>query len=159
MSLPFAPIPADALKSLSGLDALRGMIDGRFPPPPIAETMSFTLDSVAEGRAVFSCIPAFKHYNPIGSVHGGLAGTLLDSCMGCAVHTTLAAGTAYATLEYSVHLVRGLTETTGKIFAEGKVVHVGRRMATAEGRITDANGVLYAHGTTTCMLFPMQGPT
>jgi uncharacterized protein (TIGR00369 family) len=155
MSPQFAPIPADALKSLSGLDVLRGMMEGRFPAPPISDTMGFTLDSVDHGRAVFSCTPAFKHYNPIGSVHGGLAGTLLDSCMGCAVHTTLAAGTGYTTLEYSVHLVRGLTDKTGKIFAEGKVIHVGKRMATAEGRITDANGVLYAHGTTTCMLFPM----
>jgi uncharacterized protein (TIGR00369 family) len=151
----FASVPLETLKTLPGLDIMRGMIEGRFPAPPISHTMGFSLESAEHGRAVFTCTPDIRHYNPIGSVHGGLAGTLLDSCMGCAIHTTLPAGTGYTTLEYGVHLVRGLTDKTGPIRAEGKIVHVGRRMATAEGRIVDANGVLYAHGTTTCLIFPM----
>lgn len=152
---PHRPIPLDALKSLSGLDVIRGMLEGRLPPPPISATMGFTLTEADHGSAVFTCTPTFAHYNPIGSVHGGLAGTLLDSAMGCAIHTTLAAGQGYTTLEYRVHLVRGMTDKTGPVRAEGRVVHAGRQVATAEGRIVDATGRLYAHGTTTCLVFPL----
>jgi uncharacterized protein (TIGR00369 family) len=143
------------MKSISGLDFIRGMIEGRFPPPPISKVFKFYLGEADFGRAVFTCTPTFDHYNPIGSVHGGLAGTLLDSCMGCAVQTTLPAGKGYTTLEYRVHLVRGMTDKTGPVRAEGVVVHGGRQVATAEGKITDAAGRLLAHGTTTCLIFDL----
>lgn len=113
--------------------------------------MGFYLNEVRPGEAVFVGLPSFEHYNPIGSVHGGLAGTLLDSCMSCAVQTLLSNGQGYTTLEYRVHLVRGMTAKTGPIRAEGKVVHAGRRISTAEGRIVDMAGKIYAHGTATCM--------
>jgi uncharacterized protein (TIGR00369 family) len=102
---------------------------------------------------VFAVEPAEYHYNPIGLVHGGLACTLLDSAMGCAVHTTLPAGTGYTTLELKVNLIRPLTRETGRVLCEGTIIHVGGRTATAEARITDAAGALYAHATTTCMIF------
>ena len=106
-----------------------------------------------EGRAVFECTPSEYHYNPIGVVHGGLAATLLDSALGCAVHSTLAAGAGYSTVELHVNLVRPITMQTGRMRCEAEIVHVGRSMATAQGRLTDAAGKLYAHGTTTCMIF------
>lgn len=150
----FEPIPLETLKTLAGIDVIRGMLEGRLPAPPIAHTLGFALTEAEAGRVTFSCQPTGAHYNPLGSVHGGLYGTLLDSCMGCAVHTMLPAGTGYTTLEYGVHLVRAMTDKTGPVRAEGKVVHIGKRMATAEGRLIDANGTLYAHGTTTCLVFP-----
>lgn len=149
------PIPFDFIKSKSGLEVLRGMIDGSLPAPPISKALDFKIIEASKGTAVFVCTPQFMHYNPIGSVHGGLAGTLLDSAMSCAVMSTLEAGTSYTTLEYRVHLVRGMTDKTGLVRAEGKVIHVGRRTATAEGRIVDAQGTLYAHGTTTCLIMPL----
>lgn len=149
------PIPLGILKSRSGLDVLRGMIDGSLPQPPISKALDFRIVEASNGAAVFVCTPQHLHYNPIGSVHGGLSGTLLDSAMGCAVMSTLDAGTGYTTLEYRVHLVRGMTDKTGPVRAEGRIVHVGRRIATAEGRIIDANGTLYAHGTTTCLIMPL----
>ncbi len=152
---PTGIVPIDVLKSYDGLDVLKQIVDGRLPIPPIAELVGFTLGEVEEGRVVFSAVPEFRHYNPIGSVHGGFAATLLDSCMGCAVHSTLKAGTGYTTLEFKVNLVRGLTDKTGEVFAEGRVVHVGRQTATAEGTIKDKNGRVYAHASTTCLLFPL----
>lgn len=149
------PIPLDILKSRSGLDVLRGMINGSLPQPPISKALGFKIVEASNGAAVFVCTPQHLHYNPIGSVHGGLAGTLLDSAMGCAVMSTLDAGTGYTTLEYRVHLVRGMADKTGPVRAEGRIVHVGRRIATAEGRLIDANGTLYAHGTTTCLIMPL----
>jgi uncharacterized protein (TIGR00369 family) len=148
----FGVIPLATLRTLSGLELLQGLVSGRFPAPPIAERLGFFLTEVRAGEAVFTCTPKFDHYNPIGTVHGGLAGTLLDSCMSCAVQTNLNAGQGYTTLEYRVHLVRAMMDTTGPVRAEGKVVHMGRRTATAEGRIVDSNGRLYAHGTTTCLI-------
>lgn len=145
----------ETLRSLSGLAFLEKMIAGELPPPPIARTMGFTLAEVRKGEAVFVCTPTFEHYNPIGSVHGGLAGTLLDSAMSCAVQTAVEVGYGYTTLEYRVHLVRGMTDKTGPVRAEGKIVHAGRRAATAEGRIVDAKGNLYAHGTTTCLIMQL----
>lgn len=149
------PIPFDVIKSMRGIDLLQAMIDGKLPPPPISKALDFRISEVSPGFAVFTCTPQMLHYNPIGSVHGGLAGTLLDSCMSCAVQTLLEAGTGYTTLEYRVHLVRGMTEKTGLVRAEGRVVHSGKRTATAEGRIVDAKGTLYAHGTTTCLMIPL----
>ena len=154
-SRTYAPIPLETIKTMSGLALLQGMIAGHLPAPPISRMIGFFLAEVRPGEAVFTCTPTFEHYNPIGSVHGGLAGTLLDSCMSCAVQTLLEAGIGYTTLEYRVHLVRGMTDRTGPIRAEGKVVHAGRRTSTAEGRIVDADGRLYAHGTTTCLMIPL----
>jgi uncharacterized protein (TIGR00369 family) len=143
----------DEIRSYSGLDFLRRIADGRVAQPPIAATLGFRLSEVAPGLAVFTMTPEFRHYNPIGTVHGGVASTLLDSCMSCAVQTHLAKGQGYTTLELKVNLVRPITATTGLIRAEGRSLHAGRRSGTAEGRILDAKGTLLAHGTTTCLLF------
>jgi uncharacterized protein (TIGR00369 family) len=143
---------AEAGRAKSGIDFLRTMAEGRLPPPPIAQLMGFRLVEVDNGHAVFECTPGEQHYNPIGVVHGGLAMTLLDSCMGCAVHTVMPQGSGYTTLEAKVNLVRAITSTTGTIRAIGKLIHSGKSIATAEGRIVDAAGKLYAHGTTTCIL-------
>jgi uncharacterized protein (TIGR00369 family) len=150
----FGVVPADVLLSQSGLDFLRGVVDGRLPAPPIAETLGFQLVAVEKGRAIFEGTPQHRHYNPIGVVHGGFAMTLLDSALGCSIHTTLDKGDAYTTLEIKVNLVRPLTKDTGVIRAEGRILHRGRTLATAEGEIKDAGGKLYAHATTTCMIFP-----
>lgn len=143
---------AEAARSMSGLDFLNAIRDGRLPPAPIAELMGFRLAELSPGGAVFECVPGHRHYNPIGVVHGGLAMTLLDSTMGCAVQTTLPAGTGYTTLEAKTNLVRAITADTGKLRAIGKVVHSGSRIATAEGRLEDLQGRLYAHATTTCII-------
>jgi uncharacterized protein (TIGR00369 family) len=147
-------VPAEVLLSYDGLDFLKRLIAGELPAAPIMETLGFRLDAVAAGRAVFRATPEFRHYNPIGTVHAGFAATLLDSAMGCAVHTTLVKGEAYTTLEFKLNLVRPLTEKTGPVAAEGRVVHRGRTVATAEADLKDAAGKLYAHATTTCMIFP-----
>jgi uncharacterized protein (TIGR00369 family) len=153
----YGVVPADVLLSESGLDFLQGVIDGHHPAPPIAQTLGFALVAVEKGRAIFEGTPQHKHYNPIGVVHGGFAMTLLDSALGCAVHTTLDKGDAYTTLEIKVNLVRPLTKDTGLIRAEGRILHRGRTLGTAEGEIKDAGGKLYAHATTTCMIFPAKG--
>ena len=137
---------------MSGIEFLRAIRDGRLPSPPIAELLGFKLVEVEPGHAVFEVTPGEQHYNPIGVVHGGLAMTLLDSAMGCCVQTHMPAGGGYTTLEAKTNLTRSITSNTGKLRAIGKVVHVGRRMATAEGRLVDADGKLYAHATTTCMV-------
>jgi uncharacterized protein (TIGR00369 family) len=147
--------PPAALKGMSGLDFLAAIVDGRLPAPPITDTLGFSLSEVAPGFALFTMTPAFRHYNPIGVVHGGVAATLLDSCMSCAVQTNFKAGTGYTTLEIKVNFVRAITDKTGPIRAEGRSLYVGRRSATAEGRILDANGTLLAHATTTCLVFEL----
>ena len=134
------------------LDYLRALVDGKLPAPPIAKLLGMDLVEVEEGKAVFSLTPAEQHYNPIGVVHGGIAFTMLDSAMGCCVQTMLPAGKGYTTLEIKANLVRAITLQTGPIRAIGKIVHMGRQTATAEGRIEDAAGKLYAHGTTTCLI-------
>ncbi len=139
--------------SLSGLAFLQAIIDGEVPDPPITRTLDFYLLEVEAGRAVFQGMPGRAHYNPIATVHGGWHATLLDSAMACAVHTLVEPGRVYTTLEFKVHCVRALTDKTGPVRAEGKVVASGKRMATAEGRLVDANGKLYSHGTTTCLIF------
>jgi uncharacterized protein (TIGR00369 family) len=148
-------VPLEAWKTKSGLAVLREIVAGELPPPPIAATIGFTLAEVAEGVAVFAGTPGFEHYNPAGSVHGGYAGILLDSCMTCAIQTTLEAGMGVVTLEYKVNLVRAMTRDTGPVRAEGKVIYPGKRTATAEGRIVDTKGRLLAHGTTTCLVFSL----
>jgi uncharacterized protein (TIGR00369 family) len=150
----FGVVPADTLLARDGLAFLRGVIGGQFLAPPIAETLGFKLVAVEKGRAIFEGVPQHRHYNPIGVVHGGFAMTLLDSALGCSVHTTLDKGEAYTTLEIKMNLVRPLTKDTGPVRAEGRVLHRGRSVGTAEGEIKDAGGKLYAHATTTCMIFP-----
>jgi uncharacterized protein (TIGR00369 family) len=145
----------EEIRSYSGLDFLRRIADGTVPQPPIAATLGFLLAEVAPGYALFTMTPEFRHYNPIGTVHGGVACTLLDSCMSCAVQTHLAKGQGYTTLELKVNLVRPITAETGPIRAEGRSLHVGRRSGTAEGKLLDARGSLLAHGTTTCMIFAL----
>lgn len=149
-------VSPEILLSHDGLSFLRGIINGTLPPPPIAETLGFRLAAAEHGRVVFEGEPQFRHYNPIGSVHGGFAMTLLDSALGCAVHSTLAKGETYTTLEIKVNLVRQLTRETGLIAAEGRILHRGRTVATSEGDIKDRNGKIYAHATTTCMIFPVK---
>ena len=139
-------------RELSGIDYIRLVFGGELPSPPIADLMGFRGVEVAPGRAVFELTPGPQHYNPIGSVHGGVALTLLDSAMGCAVHTLLEAGVGYTTLEVKANFVRPITAETGLVRCEGVVVHPGSRVATAEGRVTDAAGKLLAHGTTTCLV-------
>jgi uncharacterized protein (TIGR00369 family) len=151
----FGVASLETMKSMSGIEFLRSIADGRLPAPPIAQTLGFRIAEVSEGYVRFEMTPEFKHYNPLGGVHGGVAATLLDSCMGCAVHTHLPAGTGYTTLEIKINFVRALTDKTGLIRAEGRTLHVGRRASTAEGKIVDAAGTLYAHGTTTCMILQL----
>lgn len=143
----------EAARELSGLEYLRAMLDGELPGPPIADLLGLEAVSVEEGRVVFAVEPAEYHYNPIGTVHGGLACTLVDSAMGCAVHTTLPAGTGYTTLELKINFLRQITARTGRVFCEGTIIHAGGRVATAEARLTDGAGKLYGHATTTCMIF------
>jgi uncharacterized protein (TIGR00369 family) len=155
-------ISAQAAPSMPGLAYLRTIARGELPAPPLMLLLGMTLEEVDEGRVVFTVEPAEYHYNPIGSVHGGLACTLFDSAMGCAIHSTLPAGVGYTTIELKVNLLRPITTKTGKISCEGTVIHVGGRIATAEARLVDTAGKLYGHATTTCMLFrpgPREEPT
>lgn len=141
--------------TMSGMDFLQAMVRGEVPPPPIMALLGFTIQDLADvepGRVVFTVTPAEYHYNPIGVVHGGLACTLCDSAMGCAIHTMLPAGVGYTTLEVKVNFLRPLTQATGVVRCEGKVIQVGRSVGMAEGRITDGRGKLYAHATTTCII-------
>jgi uncharacterized protein (TIGR00369 family) len=136
----------------SGMDYVQAILRGDLPAPPISELMGFRLVLAEPGRAVFEMEPGPQHYNPIGSVHGGIALTLLDSAMGCAVHTQLEQGVGYTTLEVKTNFVRPITADTGVIRCEGVVIHQGSRIATAEGKLTDSTGKLLAHGTTTCLI-------
>jgi uncharacterized protein (TIGR00369 family) len=143
---------AEAGRKMSGIDFLRAIRDGKLPHPPICSLLNYKLVEVEPGHAVFEIKPGEQHYNPIGVVHGGVAMTLLDSAMGCAVQTQMPAGGGYTTLEAKTNLVRPVTGDTGTLRAIGKVVHLGKRVATAEGRLEDRDGKLYAHATTTCMV-------
>jgi uncharacterized protein (TIGR00369 family) len=142
-------------RKMAGIDFLRAIRDGDLPPPPISRLMSFELVEAEEGRVAFVAQPGEQHFNPIGVVHGGLAATLLDSAMGASVHSTLALGEGYTTLETKFNLVRPMTADTGDVRAEGRVIHRGGRVATAEGRVLRADGKLLAHGTSTCMIVPL----
>src|ERR1700730_16522339 len=145
--------PTEVMASMAGVDFVRAIFEGRLPVPPIMRTIE-PFDSTAEpGVVVFHSIPGFRHYNPIGSVHGGYAATLLDSAMGLAVHSALPAGTGYTTLEFKISFIRGMTEDSGAVRTEGRTLNVSRRAATAEARMTDSNGRLLAHATTTCLVF------
>jgi uncharacterized protein (TIGR00369 family) len=140
-------------RELSGLELLKEIMAGEIPAPPIALLMGFQPIEVEQGRAVFTALPGPEHYSPLGAVHGGLAATLLDTVMACAVHTGLEAGVGYTTVELSLNYVRPITEATGPIRAEGRVVHLGSRIATAEGQVhAEGDGRLLAHGTTTILI-------
>jgi uncharacterized protein (TIGR00369 family) len=145
--------PAVRPLDMSGLEHLEAIRDGQIPPPPIAELMGFELVEVGLGRATFAVVPGDQHYNPIGVVHGGLAATLLDSAMGCAVQSTLEAGTGYTTLDLNATFLRPMTSDTGKVVCEATVVHTGSRIATAEGRVISARtGKLIATGSCSCVI-------
>ena len=146
-------VGARAAAAMSGLDFLRAIAEGEIPPPPISKLFGFKLKQVDTGLAVFELEPAEYHYNPIGMVHGGVAATVLDSAMGCAIHSTLPLGKGYTTVELKVNFVRPMSTKTGRVLCEAKVIHTGARIATAEARLVDDKGTLYAHGTTTCMIF------
>jgi uncharacterized protein (TIGR00369 family) len=151
--IEYGVTPTEVMAAMPGIDFVRAMFAGRLPEPPIMQTVE-PFDCTAEpGVVVIHSIPGFRHYNPIGSVHGGYAATLLDSAMGLAVHSMLPAGTGYTTLEFKLSFIRGMTKDSGKVRTEGRTLHVGRRTATAEARITDAKGRLLAHATTTCLVF------
>ncbi|MFB7026506.1 MULTISPECIES: PaaI family thioesterase [unclassified Streptomyces] len=146
---------ARAAGTMAGLDFLREITAGRLPGPPIAALLGFALEEVEDGRVVFSFEPAEEHYNPIGSVHGGVYATLLDSAAGCAVHSTLPQGTAYTSLDLSTRFLRPITIATGKVRAVGTVLTRGRRTSLAEAGLYDAEDRLLGHATSTCMLFPI----
>jgi uncharacterized protein (TIGR00369 family) len=145
-------VAALAGMQLSGFDYLDAIRAGALPPPPAAALIGIVLSEVEEGRVLMRLTPAEHHYNTLGSVHGGVIATLLDSVMGCAAHSALPPGRGYMTLEIKVNYVRAVTEATGEVTAEGRLVHAGRRSAVAEARLTDAAGKLYATASTTCLL-------
>jgi uncharacterized protein (TIGR00369 family) len=146
--------PTDVLKSHDGIDFLQGIIAGEQPHPPISALLDFLLVEVERGRAAFEGTPKYGLYNPINVVHGGWAATLLDSAMGCAIFSLLEKGETWTTLELKVNYVRAITKDTGPMRAEARIVHRGRTVATSEGDLRDRAGKLYAHATTTCMIFP-----
>jgi uncharacterized protein (TIGR00369 family) len=146
----------EQIAHLSGLQAMQAMLRGQLHSPHIGKTMDFVLIAIVQGEAIFQGTPQTQHLNPMGTVHGGWYATLLDSAMGCAVHTMMPAGRGYTTAELSVNLVRGAAVGKEPLRVMGKVLHCGRQLATAEGRIVDASGKLYAHGSTTCLVFDMK---
>ena len=148
----YGVVPLEVMASMSGLDFVRAIFARQLPEPPIMQTVE-PFDCTAEpGIVVIHSVPGLRHYNPIGSVHGGYAAILLDSAMGLAVQSTLPAGTGYTTLEFKISFVRGMSEASGTVRTEGRVLNAGRRIATAEARITDTKGRLLAHATTTCLV-------
>jgi uncharacterized protein (TIGR00369 family) len=147
---------AEQLAGKSGLEIMHAMLRGEVPYPPIAKTLDFALLEVEEGRALFQGTPGPAHLNPMGTVHGGWYATLLDSAMGCAVHTMMPAGRGYTTAELGVNLVRAIGGKAPRVRAEGKVIHCGRQLATAEARLYGPDGTLYAHATTTCLVFEVR---
>ena len=146
-------------KTISGIEYLKALQSGELPPPPIAVLMGMWITEVSEGRVVFAAEPAEYHYNPLGTVHGGVMATLLDSALGCVVQSMLPAGISYTTVELKVNYLRPITVKTGTVYCEGKIIYVGGRIATAEGRLTVGEGKLYAHGTTTCLILRPSSPS
>jgi uncharacterized protein (TIGR00369 family) len=152
-SKTYGTVSADRQNELTGLEFVQGLVDGTLPLNAIAQTLGYDVTEAAIGRVVVSAEPSAVHLNPAGTVHGGLAATLLDSCMGLAIQSTLERGVGQTTLEFKISLLRPITPETGMIRAEGIVLSRGRRIGTAEGRVTDGKGRLLAHGTTTCLIF------
>lgn len=146
----------DQVAGRSGLQILQAMVAGELPRAPISRTLGFVIVDLAEGRAVFQGQPKFDHYNPLGTVHGGWIATLLDSAVGCAVHTLMEPGKSYTTLELKINYVKAVTHKVPLVRAVGEVIHRGGRIATAEGKLVGADGTLYAYATTTCLIFEAQ---
>ena len=146
-------IHPEEIRGRTGLETLQAIFAGELPSPLIGETLDFVPIHMEPGVALFQGRPQLKHYNPLGAVHGGWFATLLDSALGCAVHSALPAGKGYTTLELKVNIVRALTDAVPLVRAEGKLIHLGRQMATSEARLVGPDGKLYAHGTTTCLVF------
>lgn len=146
----------DQVAHLNGLEMMQSMLAGRIPYATIAKTLDFFLVEVGKGHSVFQGTPGAAHLNPMGTVHGGWYATLLDSALGCAVHTMMPVGRAYTTAELSVNLVRSIGSKVQRVRAEGKVIHCGRQLATAEARLVGPDGTLYAHATTTCLVFELK---
>lgn len=149
-------LPVEKIAHLSGLEALRGMLAGELPAPPISKTLNFWLTEADEGRALFTGHALADFRNPLGTTHGGWISTLLDSAMACAVHTMIRPGQSYTTVSMTVQMVRALPGDGQQVTCEGKVVHAGNRVATSEGWLRDAKGRIVAHGTETCVIFDMQ---
>ncbi len=149
----YSTVSAEKRREVTGLQFVQGLADGTLPLNTIAGTLGYDVSEAASGRVVVTIEPNDTHLNPAGTVHGGLAATLLDSCMGLAIQSTLAKGVAQTTVEFKISLIRPITPETGPIRAESTVLNCGRRVGTAEGRITDGKGRLLAHGTTTCLIF------
>jgi uncharacterized protein (TIGR00369 family) len=152
-SKTYGTVSAERRKEISGLEFVQGLADGTLPLNTIAKTLGYDVTEAESGRVVVTAQPSDLHLNPAGTVHGGLTATLLDSCMGLAVQSTLEKGVSQTTLEFKISLLRPVTPETGEIRAEGIVLSRGRRVGTAEGRVTDGQGRLLAHGTTTCLIF------
>lgn len=152
-SKTYGTVSADRRKEMSGLEFVQGLADGTLPLNSIAQTLGYDVTEAVSGRVVVIAVPTAALLNPAGTVHGGFTATLLDSCMGLAVQSTLEKGVSQTTLEFKISLVRPITPETGPIKAEGVVLNRGRRVGTAEGRVTDDKGRLLAHGTTTCLIF------
>ncbi|OGB30614.1 MAG: aromatic compound catabolic protein [Burkholderiales bacterium RIFCSPLOWO2_12_FULL_61_40] len=148
----------EQIAGLTGLQMMQAMLRGEIPYAAIAKTLDFAIIEVSEGRAVFQGTPGPAHLNPMGTIHGGWYATLLDSALGCAVHTMMPPGRAYTTAELGVNLVRAIGPKVTRVRAEGKIIHCGRQLATAEARIVGPDGTLYAHATTTCLVFEMKPP-
>lgn len=146
----------DQVAGRNGLETLQAMLRGELPYPPIAKTLDFQLLEVSEGRAVFQGTPGPAHLNPMGGIHGGWYATLLDSALGCAVHTMMPAGRGYTTAELGINLVKAIGPKVQRVRAEGRVLHCGRQLATAEAKLVGPDGTLYAHGTTTCLVFELR---
>ena len=153
----FGVVDFKTATSMPGLEFLQRMIDGTYPAPPIADVADFWLTEIEPGLAVFEGVPSDRFRNPLGTVHGGWMSTLLDSAMGCAVHSTLKAGQGFTTVDLAVSFVRAVHQGTGRIRCEGKIIHAGGRIATAEGRVWDQAGTLIAHGSETCLVMAVPG--
>lgn len=147
------PVPREAMLAETGLETLRGLIEGRHPAPPFAATTGCYLAEVEDGRVLFRGVPDSRFLNPLGSIHGGWTAGIMDSAMACAVHSILKAGQGYTTLEFRVHLVRAISPRSGELSCEGRIVHRGGTVATSEGFLRDSAGRLLAHGTETCLVF------
>ena len=155
--LPVGITPMPEMLARSGLEFMQDMLAGKLPPASIGRTMNFQLVEVSEGKAVFQGTPSDAHLNPMGTVHGGWFATLLDSALGCAVHTKMPPGRAYTTTELSVQMIKAITPKVQRLRAIGEVVHTGRQLAVAHGRLVGPDGTLYAHATTTCLVFDIPG--
>lgn len=153
MTIAYGVVPPAEATSMDGIDFLKAMLDGRFPAPPIARAMGFILAEVGEGFAAFEGTPTADYLNPLSTVHGGWAATILDSALGCCVHTLIKKGQAYTTVEMKVNYVRALMPGAGLVRCEGRVIHAGSRIARSEARLVDSKGRLVAHGTETCLIF------